>query len=90
MHILLKYTTYNIDLPIPLLGNRAIDQSIYGIMIDCSLSHRSVRLIDCASAKIAITSIWGLIASHPEYPGFAYQKIIRIISRQRECLYLAS
>jgi hypothetical protein len=33
-------------------------------MIDCSLSHRSVRLIDCASAKIAITSIWGLIAGH--------------------------
>jgi hypothetical protein len=28
MHILLKYITYSADLPIPLLGNRAIDQPI--------------------------------------------------------------
>jgi hypothetical protein len=28
MHILLKYITYSADLPVPLLGNRAIDQSI--------------------------------------------------------------
>jgi hypothetical protein len=28
MHILLKYITYSADLPIPLPGNRAIDQPI--------------------------------------------------------------